>query len=194
MSKLTLPLASLLLLSLVIGTVGCATAPPTPTPIPTPTPVPTPTPISEQKRSDVLKYLRAFNTIDNNLYETLSALQAPETLQTESEKAALNSYLEQVISSIDGAIARMEGLSAPVFDPQFADHLETATAYFNAQRQTAEALSATYTLRDEASIVALNTSYEALVAQTITLRQATEQLLLNYNIGDQEAEYHSRGG
>jgi hypothetical protein len=125
-------LSCLALLLPALAFIACTTAAPTVTP----TPTPTPTPSFEEKRTEVLRYVLAFNDIDNDLNAVFSQVQFPESTDAAEELLAFNRAIASILTGIDGTLARDAEVQPSALDPDTSAHKESARAYLQGLRQT----------------------------------------------------------
>lgn len=163
---------------------------------PMPTPIPTPTPSFEQKRTDVLRYIKAFNSIENSFNDTYSRLQLPGAtsgIGPLAANSAFNQFYTQVATANDGALSRLGELLPSSLDSDTAVHLEKAKSVYRQASVNATNIKEAYASGDQTRFLKVIEQAQALNSEASAVNRATEQLLLKYNISDPEVSYRFRG-
>lgn len=162
------------------------------TPAPTTAPA-TPTATFEQKRTDVVAFLKAFNAIDNSLTATVDQIQFPTSATSAADLLALNAALTKFITAVEGARQRLAGLKPSTLEAETGVHLQKTIAFIDKARQAAADLLKAIAGGDQANIQKQSAILESSENEGSTINRATEALMLKYNISDNDVDYRSRG-
>ena len=154
----------------------------------------TPTTVTfEQKRTDVITYLRAFNDIDNSAGSVASTIVFPSSVNTAADLIAWNAAVTKFLTVLDGAISRLSELKPSSLEASTSTHLQQARSFYQSQRTILKALQDAVSTGNAAGILQKANELAASSSSASLLNRATEQLMLQYNISDAEVNYSSRG-
>ncbi|MDO9333858.1 MAG: hypothetical protein Q7T57_04980 [Dehalococcoidales bacterium] len=151
----------------------------------------------EQKRNDVMTYIRSFNSITNSFGETSSVISFPSSTNTDLK--AWTTSVTNLLTAYDGAISRLEELTPLSFEPlarptyqeTIYNHLYLAKATYQERKAHMKAMW-DIIARGELGVGSMG-GIIAEASKTSSLNRATEQLMLQYNISDSEVSYRFRG-
>lgn len=152
-------------------------------------PAPTPTPAFERKRSDVARYLTAYNKIVNDLEAAVNALGEPNI----SDLLAFNRFVDQALVAVKGGQSRLQELQSASTEPQTAAHLSQTRALVDEFVASLSNLKAAISSGDQAKLTSSVNSVQSIEAKGSAVNRATEALLSAYNIPDADVDYKSRG-
>ncbi|MDO9333980.1 MAG: hypothetical protein Q7T57_05605 [Dehalococcoidales bacterium] len=147
----------------------------------------------EQKRADVIKYLQAFNSIENSFDATYSQITFPQSVYTAADLIAWNAATTKLLTAYDGAISRLSELTPSSLEPSTNTHLQQAKSLYQSQRSLVKALQDARAIGNDAGIVQIVNELQTSYSSGSSLNRATEQLMLQYNISDSEVSYRFRG-
>ena len=147
----------------------------------------------EQKRSDVVTYLRAFNTIENSFGETISQVALPRSSKTAANLIAFNAAITRLLTAYDGAISRLAELKPSSLETSTNTHLQQARFLYQSQRSLVNELRDAIAIGNATSIAQKVTELAAADSATSSMNRDTEQLMLQFNISDTEVNYRFRG-
>jgi hypothetical protein len=150
-------------------------------------------PTYEQKRSDVITYLQAFNGIEDSFDSASSQIVYPQSLNTTVDLVALNAAITELLPALDGAISRLKELKPSSLEISTSAHLQQVRSFYQSQRLLVRELQDAVTSGDLAVIVLKANELADTNASASSLNRATEQLMLQYNISDSEVGYSFRG-
>jgi hypothetical protein len=163
----------------------------------------------EQKRADVVTYLRAFNGVENDFDSASSQVVFPSSVITAADLITMidgvrlwDTAVTKLLTVIDGAISRLAELKPSSLETSTSTHLQQARSFYQSYRTTLKALQDAVAAnivksyidpKNEAVIVQKFNELTATDASASSLNRATEQLMLQYNISDSEVSYRFRG-
>ncbi len=150
-------------------------------------------PTFEQKRSDVITYLQAFDDIENSYDSTSSQIIYPQSLNTSADLVAFNTAMTELLPALDDAIRRLKELKPSSLEISTSTHLQQARSYYQSRRLLIKELQDAGTSGDLAVLVMKANELADTNASASSLNRATEQLMLQYNISDSEVGYSFRG-
>ena len=150
-------------------------------------------PTFEQKQSAVIIYLKAFDDIDNSLTDVFDNIQFPSSYSNIADLLTYNVALSQSVIALDGAEARMKELHPSPLVPETADHLQLAKNLMLTVREFLVSMQEAISAGDQTGIAQAADMSQIIVKQGRERNEATEQLLLKYNISDAAVNYQQRG-
>lgn len=143
----------------------------------------------EQKRTDVLNYIRTFNNIENNFNDTSSQTVFPESTDTAVGLIAWNVAVTKFFTAIDGAINRLSELKPSPLEPSTDTHLQQARSLYTLQKSIVQEITDALNLgNEELANQKFDEFFETRDTQE-SLYEALEQLMLKYNIPYSEVDY-----
>jgi hypothetical protein len=141
----------------------------------------------------VLAYLKAFDAVDNDASTALNAITFPDTVTTAADLLAWNASITKMLTAVDGAISRFSTVQPTALEPATDTHLKQAIAAYQSLRTALKALQDAVAAGNSADILQKADDLNAVEAAGSAQNRTTEQLLLQYNITDTDANYLSRG-
>jgi hypothetical protein len=147
----------------------------------------------EQKRSDVLKYLVAFNGIENNVEDAASKIVFPTAINNTADLTAWNTGETSLLAAYDNAIKLLGDLKPSSLETATAAHLQQARSFYQSERTAEKAYNDAVNTGNNADIDLKWKDLNALDEAASALNRATEQLMQQYNISDAEVSYRFRG-
>lgn len=156
-------------------------------PSPTTAPTPTGTATFEQKRADVLKYLKSYNSIKNGFDDALAIIPSPEFNGQPQDLPALKVFASQTGVAATGAISRLKELKTSPFEPETTRLQERTLAYLQSIQKLADSMNAAAASGDSRGATALLKGFDS--SEGVALDRAEEELQLKYNISDAEVGY-----